>query len=214
MDHVIAQLTEDVSTIASAVAIVGGETSATARRVNLDLIRSQAWRAAWLLKASAILGGTYEVQPRQRPLGFVLGQVRNGFAAEGRLGGFTVNVHVADWNAVALVDESALIAGVSGAVVATLGLLGQAEGAALRISAQSGAGGLQSIEIAQDDLALPASASSRFFDASWTARPGGWLGELGAHVAKTVVEQHGGHATFHAGDRVGSVLKLDFSRER
>src|SRR5262245_62089037 len=123
-DQLLTQLAEDLATVESAVAGLSAETSRMAKRVNVDLIKSQIWRASWSLRANAILGGAHRGQIRPRPLGFLLGQVRSGWAAECRLAGITLHVHASDWNAVVAVDEASVVVGLTGALVSTLGLVG------------------------------------------------------------------------------------------
>ena len=54
-DRVMAQLGEEIAAIASAAAMLSPDAPALARRMGSDLIRAQAWRASWLLHASATL---------------------------------------------------------------------------------------------------------------------------------------------------------------
>jgi hypothetical protein len=211
-ERLLAQLAEDIATIESAAAGLATETSRMAKRVNVDLIKSQTWRAAWLLKAHAILGGAHRGQIRPRPLGFLLGHVRSGWAPECRLAGITMQVQASDWNAVVAVDELGLLAGLTGALVSTLGLIGQTEGATITLNAVAGSGELRFVDVVQEEVLIAPSISGRFFDASWIDRPGGWLAGLGAATAKAVAIQHGGDAVFLAGERHGSTVRLQLSK--
>jgi hypothetical protein len=207
-DRVMAQLAEDLATIESAATMLSGDGAPMARRVSVDLIKVQAFRASWLLRTKALLDGTHQADFRARRLGAVLGRVRDGFAAESRLTGIALQIHAAEWNAAVTVDEAALVAGLTGAVIATLGLVGQSEYAAIRVTANVTDGDLDSIEITQEDAAVPPSTASRFFDASWQERPGGWSAGFGASVARIVAQQHGGDAIFVVGERRGSTIRL------
>lgn len=211
-DRLLAQLSEDMITIESAVGALAGDASRLSRRVNVDLIKSQVWRAAWSLRAHAILDGTFRNQIRPRPLAFLLGQVRTGWTPECRLLGVTLNVRASDWNAVVSVDEQSVIAGLTGAMVATLGVLGQADGAAITLEAVGSGGELRHIDVVQDEVFVAPGISGRFFDATWGDRPGGWFAGLGAATAKAVAQQHGGEVVFLAGERHGSTVRLQFTR--
>ncbi|MCC7010195.1 MAG: hypothetical protein IT184_15415 [Acidobacteria bacterium] len=211
-DRLLAQLAEDLATIDSAVAALSGDASRLARRVNVDLAKSQVWRATWALRANAILAGTARTQIRPRPLAFLLGQVRGGWAAECRLLGVSLEVQASDWNAVVSVDESSVIAGLTGAIIATIGVLGQPEGATLVLSAAAAGGELRTVEITQDDVVVAPQVAQRFFDATWAERPGGWIAGLGAAAAKAVAQQHGGDARFESDVDAGSTITLGFSR--
>jgi hypothetical protein len=211
MDHVFAQLAEDLATIGAAAALVGGDASPMARRLNLDLVRSEAWRAAWLVRACSLLDRPQRGPVKPRPLAAVLGAVRSGFAPECRLAGVTLRVQASDWNAIVSIDEPAVVAGLCGAIVATLGLLDQSEGASIDVNAKAVGGELRDIEVLQNDVAVIDGLAQRFFEAG-IDRPGGWVAEVGALTAKAVAEQHGGTAEFEAADEVGSTLRVSFKR--
>ena len=190
------------------------ETSPLGRRLCADLIKAQTVRAAWLVRASTILDGAHRAHVRPRPLGAILDQIRDRFAIECRLAGVGLHVHMTDWNTTVIVDEDALVTGVSGAIVATLGLIGHVEGAAIKVTAAVSGGELRTIEVTQDDVAVPASVGSRFLDVSWTDRPGGWVAGVGASTARTVAQQHGGDTVFLSADRRGSTVRLSFTRSQ
>jgi hypothetical protein len=209
-DKAFAQLAEDVTSIESAAAVLAGDVSPMTRRANVDVIVAQAWRASWLLRAMAILESSHRGHHRSRPLGFILTEVCNRLAAESRLAGFTLNVHASDWNAAVSVDEQALVTGVTGAVFGTLGVVGRTDGVTVRVNASASAGELRSIEVTQDDVMVAPSIASRFFDPLWAERPGGWVGGLGASAARAVAQQQGGSAVFFAGERRGTVIRLNF----
>ena len=212
-DRLLDQLAEDLGTIESAAQALGADAPRMARRVNTDLIKSQVWRAAWALRAHALLGGRHRPKLRPRPLGFVLGQIRSGWAAECRLASVNFEVAASDWNAVVSVDEQSLIAGVSGAVIATLGLIGDTDDTSLTLQATSSAGQLRSIDLIQADVLVTPSEGGRFFDASWAERPGGWLAGLGAAVAKAAAQQHGGDAVFLTDEEIGSTVRMQFAKQ-
>jgi hypothetical protein len=211
MDRVFAQLAEDLATIGSAAALVGGDASPMARRLNLDLVRSETWRAAWLVRACTLLDRPHRGAVKPRPLAAVLGAVRSGFAAECRLAGVGLRVQASDWNAVVSIDEPAVVAGLCGAIIATLGLLDQSEGASIEVNATAVGGELRDIEVLQNDVAVIDGLAQRFFEAG-VDRPGGWVAEVGALTAKAVAEQHGGTAEFEAADEVGSTVRICFKR--
>jgi hypothetical protein len=208
--QLLAQLAEDFATLDTAAAALTGETSRMARRVNVDLIKAQVWRAGWALRAHALVDGHHRFHARPRPLGFLLGHIRSGWTPECRLEDITLDVNASDWNAVVPVDEQAFITGVNGAIVATLGLLSQVDGASLVVTATCVSGELGAIEIRQDEVVIPAATAARFFDPSWSDRPGGWFAALGAAAARAVAMQHGGDAVLAAGDRRGSTLRITF----
>jgi hypothetical protein len=209
-ERLLTQLSDDLATIQGALGMLDLEASPMARRVSLDLIKVQVWRAQWLLRATTLLNGSTRGTLRARPVGTMLTTLREGFAAEFRLAGLGLQVHASDWMAPVSVDESALQAGIAGGIIATLGLVGQGEWAAVRVAITESAGELRTVEIAQEDVAVSETVTRRFFDASWTDRPGGWAAAIGAAAARAAALRHGGDATFLIGERRGSVIRLVF----
>jgi hypothetical protein len=211
-EKLLAQLSEGISTIESAAALLSSDASAIGRRVNIDLIRTQAWRAAWLLRATAILQGAHRPQIRPRPLAFLLGQIRTGFAAECRLTGVTLAVQTSDWNAVVAADEVSFLTGVTAAIFSTLALIDSAEGVTITVYAVQHDGHLRTIDVVQEEILVPASFSASFFDAPGGDRSATWSSKLAASTIKTAAQQHGGDASFHTTDRGGSLIRLQLSR--
>lgn len=213
-DQLLTQLSEEISTIESAALSLSNDASPVARRVNLDLIKMQAWRASWLLRANAILQGGHRPQMRPRPLAFLLGQIRTAFAPECRLSGVGFQVQASDWNAVVAVDESGLLAGVAAAVFATLALVDQSEGVTIKLIAQASDGELRTIDVMQDEVMVPAGATAGFFDPSAIDRGAPWSARLTVPTVKTVARQRGGDALFLTTNRGGSLIRLQLTRVR
>ena len=209
-ERVFAQLAEDMATIGSASALLANDISPMGRKVSTDLIKAQSWRASWLLRANAVLDGTHRAHVRPRPLRSILDQVRDRFAAECRVTGATLDIHVSDWNATTTADEDGLVTGIAGAVIATLGLVGSAEAVTIRISAVVAGGELRTIEVTQDHVTVPAAAGTRLLDASSIQQPGSAVASLGAWTARAIAQQHGGDVVMLAADRRGSTLRMTF----
>jgi len=207
-ERLLSELSEDLATIASAAALLATDPGAMARRVNVDLIRAQAWRASWLLRARALLSGGVRARIQPHQLGGLLGQVRDGFAPECRLTGASIVVNVPAWDATVAVDAEAVVTGVSGAVVWTLGVIGQTEGTAITVSAAVEDGQLSVIEVTQD--------SAFGHDPMSRNAPGGapsadeWAARLGASAAKAAARLHEADAAFLAGDGRGSTVRFTF----
>jgi hypothetical protein len=212
IERAMAQLSADVTAILSAAASLGADAAPLARRVSTDLIQSQAWRAAWLLRAWPLVEGTHRWAARPRNLGAVLGQLRDRFAAECRLAGFNLHLHASDWNATVTIDEPALITGLAGAVIAALSCNDETDGLAVRVACTTVAGELRTVEVSQDGAAVPSHAVSRFFDPSWTDRPGGWVAGLGAAAARAIAQHQGGSASLAPADPNGTLIRLAFYR--
>ncbi len=209
-DRVMGQVSDEIATIASAASMLAAETSPLARRVGLALVRAQAWRATWLLKASAILDGRHRGTMKPTPMASLIEPLRQGLAPECRLSGLSWQVQASDANAVVAVDAVLVTTGVTGAVLATLGLMDDAEGGTVRVSFDVAGRELRAVEIVQDTVQVPPAAAVRFFDATWTDRPGGWTATMGALTAHGVARQAGGNAVFLPGDRCGSTIRIGF----
>jgi hypothetical protein len=211
-DRVMAQLEEEIAAIASAATMLTSDVSPLARRMSLDLVRSQAWRAAWLLRASALLDGRHRGQIRSRAVGTILEQIRQGLAPECRLAGASLHLQASDWNAVVSVDEAALVAGVTAGVFATLSLAGSFDTMAVRVAFDVTGAEIRQVEIAQDEIAAVSSANLRFFDPTWGDRPGGWSAGIAALAVRSAAQQLGGSAVFLPGERRGTVVRLNLAR--
>jgi hypothetical protein len=206
----LSHLADDLATIQGAAAMLANDTSPLVRRVSLDLINMHAARAAWRLRAEAMLSGGHRVERRGRRLGALLTPVREGLAPACRLSGAALDVHASSWDAVVSVDADVLEVGLIGAVLATLGLVRPDEWAAVRIHASEQDGELRTMDIAQEEVPLPDGLGRRFFDPVYIDRPGGWAACLGAAAAKAAAKLHGGDATIVTHERRGSTIRLTF----
>jgi len=211
-DALLGQVAQALATIESTATALGSDPTIVARRVNLDLIRSHAWRASWLIRADAIVRGGRQAQLRRRPLGSILGQLRTGFGPDCRLNGLTVHMHTSDWEAVVSVDEEVLITGIAAAIFATVDLLGAGEPGTITVSVVTSAGSPLTIAVTQHDALVQTGLDSRFFDASWHDRPGGWQAALAASTIRAAAKQHGGDAEFLITEQGGSSIQFTFGR--
>lgn len=211
-EKLLAQVGDEIAAIAAAASLLTPDGSSLARRLSVDLIRAQAWRASWLLRAHALLEGGARGQSRPRPLSALLEQMRQGLTPECRLAGVSLQIQATDWNSSVSVDEPSIVAGVTGAVMATLGVLGHAEGAILRITVDASGNEIRTIEVAQDDVTTSPAWGHRCFEAAWTDRPGGFLATVGALSARAAAQQHGGSASVAVGERRGTTIRLNLAR--
>jgi hypothetical protein len=205
------QMLAAIATIQSAATLASDDGSPLVRRVALDLIRASAWRASWQMRAAGVLDQTHRWQFRPRLVGAILSRVRDGFAADGRLRGVEVAMHVADWNAAADLDEEALVAAVSGAVVAIAGLMEGVESPQVHVNARAVSESDLILEVTQDAVAIDPADGDRFFDAMRPDRIGGRLAALGAAVARAVAQRHAGDAAFVV-DARGCTVRLTLRR--
>lgn len=211
-DRVLGQVSEEIGTITSAAAMLAADGSPLARRVGLELIRAQAWRASWLLKASVFVDGRHRGLVKPMPLGSLIEQLRQGLTPECRLAGVGLQLHAAEAHTTVAVDAALVTTGVTGAVIATLGLMGESEGSTIRIILEVSGHDLRAIDVTQDLVSLPAAAALRFFDPTWSDRPGGWTAAMGALSARAAAQHAGGGAVLVPGDKRGSTVRLSLAR--
>ena len=209
---IVAQMMGAIATIQSAASLASDDGSPLVRRVALDLIRASAWRASWQMRAAAVLDHSHHWQFRPRLVGAVLSRVRDGFAADGRLRGVEVAMHVADWNAAAELDEEALVAAVSGAIVATAGLMDGVESPRISISARTTGESTVTIDVTQDQVPVDGDEAERFFEMAKPDRGGGRSAATGAAAALLVAQRHAGDAVFVADGGRGSTVRLTLRR--
>ena len=205
-DRVLALVAEEVAAIEAAAALWRGQVPSQ-RRLAADLLQIHTNRAAWLTGASALHEGSSRGSVVTKPIGALLMQVREDLATECRMAGVGLHVAADDWNVRVSVHEGEFKLGVTGAVRSLLSAAPDVEGATIRITATVVEGVLQAIEISQDVIEVP-PVPSRFFDLSWTDRPGGWFAAFAASAARAFAQREGGSATFVPAERRGGTIRL------
>ena len=211
-ERLLSQLLVEVDAVVASSALLSPAGGSLAHRANVAAVRAHAFRAAWLLRAHALIEGGHRVQVRPRPLVRALEQVRDGLAAECGLTGLRLDLHAPDSNTHVPMDEVALVAGVTAGVLALAAVLPDPAGATIKISASAHGGELRAVEISQDETAVAPQMSTLFFDQQWSDRPGGAVASLAAACVKAVAALHGGDAVFMPGARRGSTVRLNFHR--
>jgi hypothetical protein len=212
--RILDQIGEDVAAIESAAAMLASDPSPLSRRVGLELIRAQSARASWLVRAHALVAGgaaESDLVARRRPVQQILRDVRDRALAECRLAGVGLEIDPVEPADLSATTDPALATGLTGAIVAQLGLLSGVEGGVIRLGAVPGVGDPTAFEVWQDVAGLPSSVQGRFFDMNWAGRPGGWLAGLGATAFKAAADRLGGRASIGARDGRGCVLRWTLS---
>jgi len=208
----LTSVSEAIATIESAATMLAGRGTPLGRQVALDLVRAEAWRADWQLRAAAILDGSHEWQFRRSALGPVVVRACERFAAGSRVNGIDLAPDVSDWSASAVLDEEAVICAVAGAVIATAGLTEGTASRSLSVAIGGAKDDRLTVTVAEDGVTPPAGIDRRFFDVKWSERPGGWLAAVAAVTVKAVAERHNGQAALL--DRNGRGIALQFSLSR
>jgi hypothetical protein len=213
-ERLLSQLLVEVDALAASASLLSpGGAAALSQRANVAAVRAHAFRAAWLLRAHALVDGGHRVQVRPRFLARVLEQVREALTAECGLTGLHLDIHATDANTPVPMDDAALLTGIAGGVFTLAALLPDSSGATIRINATAHGGELRTVEIAQDETTVAPNVSTLFFDQQWNDRPGGAVASLAAACVKAVAALHGGDAVFMPGARRGSTIRFNFHRQ-
>jgi hypothetical protein len=188
-------LSEELAAVESARRLLADKGPAIARRAAFDLIEVHTARAAWLIQATRFVESEAPQPDRRQPLGTLIDDLVEGFAPEGRLRGVTLRARVDDRAYSTRFDAHALSIGLAGAVVALLPFVDADEEPALHVDATRSTGSL-TVHIVHRSTRLDTTSAERFFDQTWTMRPGGWPAALGMLTLKRAVEHHGGNVDF------------------
>jgi ParB/RepB/Spo0J family partition protein len=203
------ELGKSFSTIASCLNLLGDRDQALRDRVALDLIRTEIHRAERLVQSLDALGQDPPLAQTAVSLTAVVDRALEGFAAERRLSGVSVQVETADGPMVVRGDQDWLTVGLSGAIGGMLALVQGATAPALTVSLTASASRSSIVvEIAQHTVTVPTWGLSQFFDVAWINRPGGYQAAAELAAAKKVVTLHRGGIEVLPGDRGGCRLVL------
>jgi ParB-like chromosome segregation protein Spo0J len=205
----LAELSQSFSAIGSCLHLLGERDTVLRDRVALDLIRTEVHRAGRLVRCLHALRQDPALSEAPVSLASIVDHVVEGFAAEARLSGITLDVDATRELQTVRADAEWLTVGVSGALGGMLALVQQTKHASLelRVGASS-SGASVMFEIEQHATSVPVWAQGRFFDAQWTDRPGGYQAAAELAAAKRVAELHRGGVELVPGDRGGCRLVM------
>jgi hypothetical protein len=179
-----------------------------------EMITAHAWRAARLADALDLIQNTVPPPARDRTLSAVAADVIEGFRPESRLNDFVIRSAIRD-DLLLNVNDHDLLAGVSGALLATLALIENTVRPTVWIKSAAGASdsGSVVVEVVQADVSVSDRFARYYFDEDVpNVRPGGYAAVAGAKAAKALAERYGGTATFEVLPNGGSALKMTFAR--
>jgi hypothetical protein len=193
-------IAEHVGTIRTCTDLLAARFAALDRSA-LDMIKANAWRASRLIAALDLVSNA-SFSSKVRTLSSIVDEVIEGFAAECRLTGATIRAEAVDEHWSVRLNGAEAVAGLSGALLATLALVEHAQNPIIVVSvgrSDSGALTPLTIDVAQKDAPLSRRAAEHFFDLeAQTDRPGGYAAAIGALAARTLAERHRGHASLEA----------------
>jgi hypothetical protein len=207
----LSELSQSFSAIGSCLHLLADRETALRDRVALDLVRTEVHRAGRLVRCLTAIAQDPSLSEVELSLSAAFGQVVDGFAPERRLSGATVAVDATDGPFQMRGDPEWLTVGLAGALGGMLALVNGAKAPALQVRlSTSGTRASLMLEIAPQAVTVPAWALGRFFDLTWTDRPGGYQAAAEFAAARKVAEVHRGGAEVIPGDRGGCRLLLLF----
>ena len=198
------ELRQSFGTIDSCLHLLAGREGSLRDRVALDLVRTEAYRASRMVQSLHVLAQEPTLALADVSVRAALDAVLEASAPERRLGGVQLTQDVADGAHLIAADPEWISVGLSGAVGGMLALVQGAKSPALHVRLTGTASGPSiMLEIAQHAVTVPAWALSRFFDQSWTDRPGGYQAAVELAASRKVIELHRGGIEILTGDRGG-----------
>jgi len=204
-------LSKDVASLASAAGLLqtAPTSSPLQARVALDLVQSQAWRAAWLAHATAVATGPRRTG-RSKRIGSIVEHVAAGFEPESRLTGLQIECSTSPSAAAFTLDDDLGIVAVMGCILTTVCCFDGADGARVEVRADALQQGVLRIEVVQ--RAVPVLPETiRMFDDPLSARVTDLTFTIAALAVKAVTSMHGGTADFMAINGRGGVIRATFN---
>ena len=207
----LSELSQSFSAIGSCLHLLADRETALRDRVALDLVRTEVYRATRLVRCLAALDQAPSLSESELSLASAVDQVLEAFGPERRLSGASVSVEPPDGPLRLRADPEWLAVGLGAALGGMLALVHGAKAPALTVRmASSGARASAMLEIAQSAVTVPAWALGRFFDLTWTDRPGGYQAAAELAAARRIAELHSGGAEALPGERGGCRVILLF----
>jgi hypothetical protein len=200
--HGGADLAQSLATLGACADLLAGSQTELSRAVTGNLIRAEVWRAGSLLHATRIVRQeTPVVKTATNVLG-VVDRVAQGFLPERQVRALTLQtVSPVPHGTFIAADERMLIAALSGAVMATVAVLGNVRDASMTIQTIAEPAGHVTFEVVQEIAVVPDVWSARAFDQTWTDRPGGATAAISMLAIRCTADAHGGAARVTAGAR-------------
>jgi ParB-like nuclease family protein len=188
---------------------LGGQSRGTLHQATADLLQAQAWRAAWLAGAAAIVMSPYR-PGRAKPVASTLDRLRSGFEAETRLSRVQLEFAVAPEAGRMTFDEN-LGHAIAGMIFSTLTWLQGVDDARLEIRADAPTHCTLKCQIVQR-CAAPPQTAFEYVQGREAYRAGDAMATIGILAAKTFAAQSGDTIELAPVGRRGSVLQGSFGR--
>ena len=211
LHQVLRMLSIELASIGALAALITPTPGGAFRcRATADLIQAQAWRSAWLARATALVTGQQGTS-RPKPIESILDRVKAGFEAEARLTSLQLDCAVAPNVAGLTFDEDLGVMAVTGSVFATLSWLEGCEEPRVEVRAGAPNPRTLTIEVVQRTTPIPPEMV-RYLREPGVVRSGDLMTALGLLVVKSLAVHHGGTSEFIPIGGRGSVIHSTFCR--
>lgn len=207
----LSQLQETIAGLQACLHLVAPTSGSTREHVALKLLAVETERAAWLVRARQYLASTLPIV--HTPIGgaALIDQIKRLVSPVVELHGGTLQIDIARGALVLHGDRMLLSTALLGLTQAmfALGESVQDPRVHLRLAGTAG-NGTSIVTITQPSAVLGEGALSRFFDAGWTARPGGQAAELAVLVARRAAALHRARLEATSSAGTGTTVSLTF----
>ncbi|MFB3852843.1 MAG: ParB N-terminal domain-containing protein [Vicinamibacterales bacterium] len=211
---VLGEVTAHLEAIGSSLNLFSRRGRPLRERVAHELIEAEVQRAARLAQGLAVLAEDPALARRPVDLRAMLRDVVNRMRSEQTLAKVEIVVDEGSRPVPAWADDRLMSIGLASAIGGFHAMVEQVPGACVRAAAgtdESRATAM--VEISESAVALPPAWLARFFDVSWTDRPGRCLAAVGFASARRIVELHGGNSAISVAPDGGCILRLEFPPE-
>jgi hypothetical protein len=189
------ELRRSLSTIDSCLLLLAERDTGLRDRVALDLVRTEVHRAHRLVRCLDVLTTPPALSFSPHALRVALDQALEAFGAERRLSGVAIQVEATDVSPVVSIDAEWFGVALAAALGGVLAMVQSSRTPALQVRlAVNPSRTTATVEFAQQVVPVPPSGLTRFFDATWTDRPGGYQAAVELGAARLLAEQHRGAA--------------------
>jgi hypothetical protein len=205
MQAVLDALTADLATIQTSVSLLRTTRGGLPQQVGTDLVEAQLSRVAWL---ASCMRNSFD-DGRLAPLGVIVHQVSESFAAHARLAGLRLDCSVSPDASTRMLAADATAAAITGGLFAIASYLEDARNPRIELHAEAAPGRALTLDIIQRTVRL---ASKPWTDTSdrGVRHPEALIPALALRLAMRVTGSHGGSAELSALPGQGSMLRLTY----
>jgi hypothetical protein len=202
---VLDALSADLATIRTSISLLRTTRGGLPQQVGTDLLEAQLCRVAWL--ASCTRGSFQE--GRRVPLGVIVQQVADNFAAHARLAGLQLECSVNPYASTRMLPEGATVAAITGGLFATASYLEDVRNPSIELNAAAAPGQALTIDIIQRSVRLASKPWTDVGDHG-ARHPEILIPAVALRLAMSVTASHSGSAELTPLADQGSAFRLTY----